>query len=119
MNNALEGTVETIANEYEDADESTYIPYYTLQGSGSTEGLPVVFRHYNGATFKGFKAYLYLEESASQAISIRFGDDDGTTEIETSTLNSQPSTEVYDLMGRRVLNPAKGVYIVGGKKVIF
>jgi hypothetical protein len=26
--------------------------------------------------------------------------------------------DVYDLCGRRVENPKKGIYIVGGKKVI-
>ena len=33
-------------------------------------------------------------------------------------LNSQSSTEVYDLMGRRVEKMEKGIYIVNGKKVI-
>ena len=63
------------------------------------------------------KAYLNVPATTAQSISLRFGDE-GTTDIETSTLNPQPSTEVYDLMGRRVLTPAKGVYIVNGKKVI-
>ena len=33
-------------------------------------------------------------------------------------LNSQSSTEVYDLMGRRVEKMEKGIYIVNGKKVV-
>ena len=42
------------------------------------------------------------------------------TGVEPSTLNSQLSTEVYDLMGRRVAQPQKGgVYIVNGKKVVW
>ena len=41
-----------------------------------------------------------------------------TTAIENSTLNSHPSTEIYDLMGRRVEKAEKGIYIVNGKKVI-
>jgi hypothetical protein len=53
---------------------------------------------------------LYIDEE---------GDDEGgTTSVDLSTLNSKPSTEVYDLQGRRVANPTKGVYIVGGRKVI-
>jgi uncharacterized protein YjdB len=41
--------------------------------------------------------------------------------IEPSTLNSQHSTLIYDLSGRRVLSTEnlKGLYIVDGKKVIF
>lgn len=31
---------------------------------------------------------------------------------------SQKSNEVYDLMGRRVKAPAKGIYIMGGRKVL-
>ena len=72
-------------------------------------------------TFNVFnnKAYLDLSTSAEgvSTLAIRF-EGDGTTDIEPSTLNPQPSTEVYDLQGRRVLNPTKGVYIVGGKKVV-
>ena len=48
---------------------------------------------------------------------IRFADE--TTEIELPTANSQQPTAVYDLQGRRVANPTKGVYIVNGKKVLF
>ena len=39
--------------------------------------------------------------------------------VELSTLNPQPSTEIYDLMGRKVTTMTKGnIYIIGGKKVI-
>lgn len=36
-----------------------------------------------------------------------------------STLDPQPSTPVYDLMGRPVDKPSRGIYIVGGRKVLF
>ena len=61
------------------------------------------------------KAYLNVPATTANALSLRF---EGTTDIESSTLNPQPSTEVYDLMGRRVPNPTKGVYIVNGKKIV-
>ena len=64
------------------------------------------------------KAYLKVPgASKANALRIRFAGE-GTTEIEHSTLNPQPSTEIYDLTGRRVENPTKGVYIVNGKKVV-
>ena len=32
--------------------------------------------------------------------------------------NEKVNSEVYDLQGRKVMNPAKGLYIVNGRKVI-
>ena len=44
-----------------------------------------------------------------------------STEIENveTTDNGQQTTVIFDLAGRRVENPTKGIYIVGGKKMIF
>ncbi|MBQ1177701.1 MAG: exo-alpha-sialidase, partial [Bacteroidaceae bacterium] len=71
----------------------------------------------------GFKVYnnkAYLNVPAAhnvRSLSIRF-EGDGSTGIENSEFTIQNSELIYDLMGRRVLNPTKGVYVVGGKKVI-
>jgi len=72
-------------------------------------------------TFTPFRAYILVDkntfdDSTAKTISVRH--DDGTTSIEHSTLDAQPSTVIYDLMGRRVQQMEKGVYIVKGKKVI-
>ena len=40
------------------------------------------------------------------------------TGIETIPVNTINSDAVYDLSGRRITNPTKGIYIVGGKKVL-
>ena len=40
------------------------------------------------------------------------------TDIESSVLEAQGSQLIYDLMGRRVTHPTKGIYIVNGKKVV-
>jgi hypothetical protein len=41
------------------------------------------------------------------------------TDIEVETTdNGQQTTDFYDLQGRRVENPTKGIYIVNGKKVV-
>ena len=37
-------------------------------------------------------------------------------EVETESGNVKG---IYDLQGRRVTNPAKGIYIINGKKMIF
>ena len=34
------------------------------------------------------------------------------------TANGQVPAAIYDLQGRRVANPTKGLYIVGGNKVV-
>ncbi len=45
--------------------------------------------------------------------------DDNTTGIETVSNSQQPTADgYYDLHGRRVEKPAKGIYIVNGKKVV-
>ena len=75
----------------------------------------------NGIAFinNGFKVYLPVANppagQAARALMFRFG---GTTEIELPTANGQQPTAVYDLQGRRVLNPTKGMYIINGKKVV-
>ena len=71
------------------------------------------------------KAYLPVpvgtSQQPAQALSWRFtrGGDEGTTDIEKSESRNEKSEMIFDLQGRRVLNPAKGMYIVNGKKVLF
>ena len=65
------------------------------------------------------RCYLTVPAGTAKApmFSISRGED--TTGIENSTLNAQPSTVIYDLMGRKVDTMVKGnMYIVNGKKVI-
>lgn len=38
--------------------------------------------------------------------------------IEVPQAPAQQPTDIYDLMGRRVTNPSKGIYIVAGKRVL-
>ncbi len=108
----LVGSTAAKANDKKNEEE---IPYYTLQSDGNGG---VVFKQFNGDNLAGSKAYLDFSANptAAQSISIRF---EGTTDIEHSTLNPQPSTQIYDLLGRRVEAITKGgIYIVNGKKVV-
>lgn len=84
---------------------------------------PIGFYKLNNTvtTIPGNKAFLVLTNAEAQAKSfvLEF-EDGGTTGIETIE-NSKHSTEdgvYYDLQGRRVENPTRGVYIVNGKKVV-
>lgn len=47
------------------------------------------------------------------------GDEEGETGIDKIQLSmDETSTAIYDLQGRRVENPTKGIYVVNGKKVM-
>lgn len=63
------------------------------------------------------KAYLFYTGSNAREF---FLFDDDATGISTTLNDNVEMTDdnVYDLLGRRVQNPTKGLYIVNGKKVI-
>mgnify|MGYP002521520222 CR=1 FL=1 len=61
----------------------------------------------------------YLSYSGGGASNFFGLDDDGTTGIDNGQWTMDNSDKVfYDLNGRRVMNPTKGIYIVNGKKVL-
>ena len=66
---------------------------------------------------KSNKAYLPVSAllQEGQSANLRFVYID-TTDIEILDAEKNDA-EIYDLAGRRVYNPAKGIYIVNGKKV--
>lgn len=51
-------------------------------------------------------------------LSFVFGDEESETTAIKAVVNEQAREGVYDLQGRKVTNPSKGLYIVNGKKVI-
>ena len=69
---------------------------------------------------KAFRAYFWFEDvledlnSAGSRIMVQFSDD-ATTGIR-NLRGEEKEAETYDLQGRRVKNPSKGLYIVNGKK---
>lgn len=75
---------------------------------------------------KAYRAYFEfldilseVEDSASGARIAIYFNDDQTTGIETmSNVQCTMSNEVYDLQGRRVSKPGKGIYVIHGKKVV-
>lgn len=71
---------------------------------------------------KAFRAYFWLEDvladldSAGARITLQISDD-ATTGIR-SLQGEEAETTIYDLQGRRVAKPERGLYIVNGKKHI-
>ena len=89
-------------------------PVYVLQGG--------IFRKATSTIndFPVHKAYMLLPSGAPAKLSLSFGDDDETTDIESITTDEETKDNdvYYNLNGQRVSNPQKGVYIHNGKKVI-
>ena len=70
-----------------------------------------------GATkMKGFRAFFKVTNPEVKTLGWN-GADELPTGIEISTID-QVQGPVYDLSGRRVSRPSRGLYIVGGKKVL-
>ena len=89
--------------------------YYCFMSTGSDAGK---FVHVTSAVnIYPFRAYMELVSGASlgRSLDIDFGD--GTTGIKNLKVGVQDNV-YYDLQGRRVLYPKKGIYILNGKKVI-
>ena len=68
-------------------------------------------------TIKGFRAYFVLRGEAIEARAFNMNIDDETTGI-TTTVYTDKTDAMFDLQGRKVTTPTKGVYIVNGKKVV-
>ena len=81
------------------------------------------------ASLGAFRFYLKVDSrnnlNAAQGNAIRMriigedGEEDDATRIDTPEFKDQKSELIFDLQGRRVENPTKGVYIVNGVKRVF
>ena len=66
---------------------------------------------------KGFRSYIVSNSTATPARSIVAEMDGKTTSIETLFGNDETG-ETFDLAGRKVTNPRKGIYLRNGKKYV-
>jgi hypothetical protein len=73
-------------------------------------------------TLKAFRAYFQFSANGGSDVKaltfdMDFGDGDATgiELVESGELRDE--CEIYDLAGRRVSTPTKGLYIINGKKV--
>lgn len=69
------------------------------------------------ATVDPFRAYFKSVGSGSLG-SLAIGSDDDVTGIKTIGNLPQTMDDYHNLQGRKVVTPTKGLYIVGGKKVV-
>lgn len=118
--NVLRGTDDNVSTKSDgDADNSKYYAF-----CNGDKGLGFYFANDNGAAFvnTAHKAYLCLEdEVASKGFTMSLPGytptDVRICESVSETLRSNTSKEWYDLTGRRVSKPMKGMYIREGKIV--
>ena len=80
-----------------------------------------MFHHASAGELPVGKAYLHLTEEAAagaRELSLIFEDEEATGIRSVDNGKVTIDNVIYDLSGRRVANPTKGLYIVNGKKVI-
>lgn len=70
-------------------------------------------------SLKATRAYITVSDpSTARALTFNLGDETtGVITLEGGELKMEKGA-IYDLSGRRVLNPAKGIYLINGKKVV-
>lgn len=98
---------------------TTYTHYVLYKNSTSEIGFYKV--NSNGSWIAAGSAYLEVPNAANNEAPAFFaiGGGEGTTGIRAINNGQLTMDNVYyDLSGRRVANPTKGIYIVNGKKVI-
>ena len=88
--------------------------YYMLKLNGSE----AQFSKLTGGSIAAGKAYLKIAKTNAPAMFNVVFADDNTTGINTVQGSRFMVNGYYDLQGRKVANPTKGLYIVNGKKVI-
>lgn len=62
--------------------------------------------------------YVYNGTTTSGSLTFDFSGGTNSITIPATTPGADSNAPVYDLQGRRVTAPAKGIYIKGGKKYV-
>mgnify|MGYP007101844860 FL=1 len=65
-----------------------------------------------------FQAYINAPGATATPLDIQISDPSGISQVHGEGLKVNGAPVYYDLQGRRVLRPTKGVYILNGKKLI-
>ena len=108
----------TIAAENYPSDNTVY----SLQKKQKTEetepDMVGFYKKNSGTTLGGFKAWIKIAgANSARTFTIIFDGDDATGLKEALGIENE-NVEIYDLSGRRLDKPTKGINVVGGKLVI-
>lgn len=123
--------IHTLAINYENAAEpisrdlsGSLLPIEILPDdyilAKNSENVVGFYKTTDGGTLAQNKAYIKSTPAIQAVRGFGFSTEgDGTTGIE-NTVTETENEEYYDLQGRRVMNPTKGIYVTkSGKKVLF
>ena len=102
-------TLQFVTETTELASDASY-DYYGFQGGKFVKAAY--------ATVNPFRSYIKVAKSANAPATLIWTDDEATGISSLKADIQNGKADVYDLQGRRVLNPVRGLYIVNGKKVI-
>lgn len=102
-------TLQFVTETTELASDASY-DYYGFQGGKFVKAAY--------ATVNPFRSYIQVAKSANAPATLIWTDDEATGISSLKADIQNGKANVYDLQGRRVLNPVRGLYIVNGKKVI-
>ena len=95
------------------SDETTTSGVYVL----ADKGTGAKFYLWNGGLLGTGRVYLPADAASRAFFSLEFNDDE-TTNIELKNGKMEELKSFFDLNGRKVENPTKGVFIINGKKVV-
>ena len=70
------------------------------------------------ATANPFRAYIKVPHAANAPATLQWLGDEATGISDYKAEDGSAKKEVYDLQGRRVENPVRGIYIINGKKAV-
>lgn len=70
------------------------------------------------ATANPFRAYIKVPRSANAPATLQWLGDEATGISDYKAEDGSAKKEVFDLQGRRVENPVRGIYIINGKKAV-
>lgn len=112
-NNVLKGT-----DEETTLDEVGYKYYVLSVKGGDPATVGFYFQNEDGTSLTNgeHKAYLQIANATeAKTFYALCGEATAINAVETTKSNTN---EVFDLQGRRVANPVKGLYIMNGKKIV-
>ncbi len=112
-----------------ESEVTTYVPdatadnYYFYKLADGEDGLGFYWDQTDGAPYTSGANKAWLAILKTEATNVKFlsfgSEEDGTTGIQAVSTSHADSDAIYTLQGVRVNNMnQKGVYIVGGKKII-
>lgn len=104
-------TIGSFTNQTIDCSDGNYYAYSAARNE--------INRITNTLTVCPFRAYLKSSDAENSNLRIFIGGTTGITEITPDDIDGFDGGVIFDLSGRRVLEPVKGgVYIIDGKKVV-